>query len=639
MLGSYGGMLPSPQQSSQVPSTPTATSLLPTTPPQTADLDTILATYSNQPELLKLIIASKTEEDRRWAEEARFKMMDLIMRGENRGIIMTGYEGLLGQVVPGPAAGASPGGTPVSTITTGNIGASPVSSTVTTSTANSTAGVATTIATAITTATSSSTTPLGLTASGKHFMDDGFDSYSGSGEGGNTGGGDDGFGQGSDQGLSRKRSVTFARDVHHGHLRSQSMSSMPSSVTNSTSTATASTDHFGPLSLMGLTGPNPTLQSQQQPSFHQQQLQQPSQHQQQHQIPHPSLNQLQPLTLQQQFQQQHFQQQQHQQQQAQQLHSAQHAIHQQLPPQFGQYPQVFPYHAMTQLQPPNLIRRTSSLSHLSQFAQSQHATVTEHRLAAGRPRNDSASSFRTMDDSDEESDDDYSNHPVMGGLNSRPGSSLSMNNMMGGNGETSLTLDFSDMASVSGHGSYNTLHQQQQQHQQHIGGQHIPTNSPSSILSSLHGPGSTVPMSMSGLGSNAGMRAVPSNTTGSTVAAAQAAAAAQAVADQKRKRKRREMQPVNKIIESPEPHVDKYLWKNNGNTTQKKTGCKSIYYKCSNSAGGCTVNKTVTEKEGGGYITKYRGEHLEDCIKFKRAQLAAQAAQTPNNAYTLQREQ
>ena len=39
------------------------------------------------------------------------------------------------------------------------------------------------------------------------------------------------------------------------------------------------------------------------------------------------------------------------------------------------------------------------------------------------------------------------------------------------------------------------------------------------------------------------------------------------------------------------------------------------------------VNKTVTEKEGGGYLTKYRGEHLEDCIRLKKAQQAAQAAQ------------
>ncbi|KAI7827591.1 hypothetical protein BC939DRAFT_444712 [Gamsiella multidivaricata] len=294
---------------------------------------------------------------------------------------------------------------------------------------------------------------------------------------------------------------------------------------------------------------------------------------------------------------------------------------------------------MSQLHPQSVIRRTNSLSHLSHLA--QHTTVTEPRLVAGRPRNDSASSFRTLDDSDEESEDDYSNHPVLSGINSRPGSSLSMNNMMGGNHETPLTLDFSDMTSLSGPGSYSHQQQQQQQHSPHRQQQHgqiqqhgQPANS-TSILSSLHGAGSVVPMNMSGMGSTAGMRGVPSNTTGSTAAAAAAAAAA----DQKRKRKRREMQPVNKIVESPEPHVDQYLWKNNGNTTQKKTGCKSIYYKCSNSAGGCTVNKTVTEKEGGGYITKYRGEHLEECIKFKRAQLAAQAAQAAQNAYTLQKEQ
>ncbi|KAG0331327.1 hypothetical protein BG000_011022, partial [Podila horticola] len=47
------------------------------------------------PELLKLIIASKTEEDRRWAEEAKLKMMDLMMRGESRSFA-TGYEALLG---------------------------------------------------------------------------------------------------------------------------------------------------------------------------------------------------------------------------------------------------------------------------------------------------------------------------------------------------------------------------------------------------------------------------------------------------------------------------------------------------------------------------------------------------------------
>ncbi|KAG0300029.1 hypothetical protein BGZ98_009550, partial [Dissophora globulifera] len=89
------------------------------------------------------------------------------------------------------------------------------------------------------------------------------------------------------------------------------------------------------------------------------------------------------------------------------------------------------------------------------------------------------------------------------------------------------------------------------------------------------------------------------------------------------------------------PHVDQYLWKNNGNTTQKKTGCKSIYYKCSNSTAGCTVNKTVTEKETGGYVTKYRGEHLEGCIRLKKAQMAAQAAQAAaqNGHLSIQKEQ
>ncbi|ORZ11716.1 hypothetical protein BCR41DRAFT_108242 [Lobosporangium transversale] len=384
ILTSYGNMLPSPQ-SSQVPSTPTTATLLPSTPPpHTADLDSILATYANQPELLKLIIASKTEEDRRWAEEARFKMMDLIMRGENRNLI-TGYEGLLGQVVPGPTAG-----TPTSTIPTGNMGTSPTTSTVATST------ITTSTATIPTTTTTTSSA-LGLAVSGKRFMDNAFDSHSGAANSGNGSGGSNGFAQGADLALARKRSVTFARDVHHGHLRSQSMSSVPS-LSSTGSTITASADQFGTLSMMGLTGPNTALQQQQQHHPHQ--------------IPsHPSLNQLAPFTLQQPFQQQHFQQ--HQSQQSNQM---QQVAHQQLPPHFGQYPQPFPYHTMSQFQPQNVIRRTSSLSHLSHFAQNPHATVTEPRLAASRPRNDSASSFRTLDDSDDESDDGYNDHPVLGGM-------------------------------------------------------------------------------------------------------------------------------------------------------------------------------------------------------------------------------
>ncbi|CAO3652396.1 unnamed protein product [Cunninghamella blakesleeana] len=50
------------------------------------------------------------------------------------------------------------------------------------------------------------------------------------------------------------------------------------------------------------------------------------------------------------------------------------------------------------------------------------------------------------------------------------------------------------------------------------------------------------------------------------------------------KRRRREMQPVTAIIETREfPYNDNYLWRNNGNTIHKKTGFKSIYYKCANS--------------------------------------------------------
>ncbi|KAG0251737.1 hypothetical protein BG011_007417 [Mortierella polycephala] len=614
ILSSFGGMLPSPQHSSQgIPSTPTAGSILPTTPPQTADLDTILATYSSQPELLKLIIASKTEEDRRWAEEARFKMMDLIMRGENRNMaLMTGYEGLLAQTVSGATTGTS-----VSSVSTGNMssagGAHPTATTTTTTTA----------------------TTLGMASNGKRFMDDGYDNSTsgtstalpavttsavGNGIGlgsSNTVGGDGGgYGQGPDHGLSRKRSVTFARDMPHGHLRSQSMSSMPTASNLAGPPIPSTSSAFSSLSMMGLTGPNTALQ-------------------QHHSQQHGSFQQAPPLTLQQQYQQQQHQFQQHQQLQHQ-------APHQQLPPPFGQYPQVFPYHGLSPLNHQqshhhhqNVIRRTNSLSHLSHIAQTQHTTVMEPRLVAGRPRNDSATSFRTMDDSDEESDEDYSDHPVMGGMNSRPGSSLSMNNMMGGNGETSLTLHFSDLASVSGSsglgpGSY----QQQQQVSQ------------SSIMSGLHhGVPSVMPMNMPGMGLGTVPSSGPGAGTGTglrgrtgTNTSTTSADGAGGV-DQKRKRKRREMQPVNKIVESPEPHVDQYLWKNNGNTTQKKTGCKSIYYKCSNSAGGCTVNKTVTEKEGGGYVTKYRGEHLEECIKIRRAQLAAQAAQAAQNAYSLQKEQ
>ncbi|KAJ8653089.1 hypothetical protein O0I10_011230 [Lichtheimia ornata] len=86
-----------------------------------------------------------------------------------------------------------------------------------------------------------------------------------------------------------------------------------------------------------------------------------------------------------------------------------------------------------------------------------------------------------------------------------------------------------------------------------------------------------------------------------------------------RPRRRREMQAVTKIVETREyPYADGYFWKNNGNTIQKKTGNKSVYYKCSNSAKGCPVNKTVTWKGNGEYLIKYRGEHLPDCGHVQR---------------------
>ncbi|CAO3631450.1 unnamed protein product [Cunninghamella blakesleeana] len=83
-------------------------------------------------------------------------------------------------------------------------------------------------------------------------------------------------------------------------------------------------------------------------------------------------------------------------------------------------------------------------------------------------------------------------------------------------------------------------------------------------------------------------------------------------------RKRREMQAITKLVETREfPYLDGYFWRNNGNTIQKKTGNKSVYYKCSNSSKNCTVNKTILFKENGEYLIKYRGEHLPECGKVQ----------------------
>ncbi|OAQ28950.1 hypothetical protein K457DRAFT_138239 [Linnemannia elongata AG-77] len=572
LQGPSAYLLPSPQSAGASGQPP-----LPILPPQSPDLDTILAKFANQPDLLKLIIASKTEEDRRWAEEARYRMMDLIMRGENRGLgFMVGYEALGG--IPGNMPGmmgmtakrfmeegggsgggygqhgmfggfSTPGANPGNPGTQGAGGQGQGTS------AQGSAGILAMGGSSSAAGTSSAglpslyaqtqmPNPFGMGMGG---ITHGTQSMMGQTMGGNP----SGFGQYMDPSLARKRSVTFAGEVHH--MRSQSLSSItPNSVGQL----------GGMSSMLGSMNSSDGFGQQQQQHPHQQTsgLQNPQQYQYQGQ-------------------------QQHQQS----MH-----YHQSSPPPPPQFASNNPYshqsfgsqNTLPSLHHHGAIRRTNSLSHIGQA----QTTVTEQRLVAGRPRNESSASMRTMDDdSDEDSEDDYENHPVTGmGMSSRPGSALSMHNNVGGNGETSLTLEFSDMASVSGNSGSQHDHSGSTTTTTTTKGHHRTSSS----ISSMGG------VQDSGAGS-----------------------------EYKRKRKRREMQPVNKIVDSPEPHIDPYLWKNNGNTTQKKTGCKSIYYKCSNSPAGCTVNKTVTEKEGGGYLTKYRGEHLEDCIRLKKAQQAAQAAQ------------
>ncbi|KAG0045294.1 hypothetical protein BGZ83_009482 [Gryganskiella cystojenkinii] len=737
---SSSSMLASPIQStSQLSSNNTtagSTSVLPTTPPLTADLDAILAMYAGQPELLKMIIASKTEEDRRRAEEARFKMMDLMMRGENHGMaLLTGYDGVLNSNGTPTTHGAEAGTGAGATTGTSAVTAAAITPSITATTACSpTNGISTVVGsnqsnTSGVGGSSVLLTSMGLNSSAKRYMEDddeGLDQRTpgtagsgvsagsagatpnGGGSSSSTVGPNAATGQGDHHpGLSRKRSVTFAREVH-GHLRSQSMSSMPSGSNG------VSMQQLSGLSMMPLTeGPHHGLAAPLPPST----MDDHSQYQQlQH---HPIFQSTPGLTLAQQYQQQQQQHQlqsqhQHQFPQQQQLHNLpqmqtqpllpplhqqlqQQQPHQQLPPQFGQYPQqMFSYHGAVpglqhhQQQQQQQIRRTSSLSHLNQFTQNPHmigTTEQQQRLVAGRPRNFSASSHRPFDDSDEESDDeDYSDHPVMGQIyaNSRPGSSLGMNNTLGGTQEVSITHEFSDMLSgssglsgsngpsqghVHGHGHSHSHgggpfgHQHHQAFQPHHS-QHHPQHQPGSsnmlsqsssstannsmaILSTLHaGLGTVVSSNVFNPSISPNVTLVRSASAGrvpssvSTVVSSSVSSADAAAADQKKKRKRREMQPVNEIFETEElPHVDHFLWKNNGNTIQKKTKCKSIYYKCSNSGGGCTVNKTVTEKEGGGYITKYRGLHLPDCSKLKRAQMAVQAAQAAQNAYSLEKEQ
>ncbi|KAI9249973.1 hypothetical protein EDC94DRAFT_623612 [Helicostylum pulchrum] len=86
----------------------------------------------------------------------------------------------------------------------------------------------------------------------------------------------------------------------------------------------------------------------------------------------------------------------------------------------------------------------------------------------------------------------------------------------------------------------------------------------------------------------------------------------------KTSRRRRSMQAITKIVETTEfPYDDGHFWKNNGNTVQKKTGCKSVYYKCANSCKGCPVNKTVVEQLDRSFMIKYRGDHIIDCSQVE----------------------
>ncbi|KAF9579214.1 hypothetical protein BGW38_004616, partial [Lunasporangiospora selenospora] len=642
LQGPSSYMLPSPQ-SAQGPAPPP----LPTMPPQSTDLDTILAKYANQPELLKLIIASKTEEDRRWAEEARLRMMDMMIRGENRGLgFMAGYEAL-GGMQGTPASGMmnmnpkrfmDETGFSASSTAVGHhnvfgafaptpsngFGTTAVGVSTGASSGALTALTPTTVATTGVTAAAGlgsmytqspsmggNVNPFGMGMGMGMTMGMGMNGMGGHAPHmmnpamGMPGAGAGGFGQFMESGLVRKRSVTFAGEVHQ-HMRSQSLSSIPtpSTIGGGVGTSTGAGngingagagmtmlggDAFSQHHPQGLQGHASGLASAQQYPF------QPA-------GPHPLQQGPPPLppSVMTATQQQHH----HQQQQQGAMHFHHAAAQPPLPPfavgtgaanglgGYSTHQQSFTTSTMHgHQQHHSVIRRTNSLSQISR------TTVTEQRLVAARPRNDSTTSMRAMDnvDSEDESDDDYDSHPLMG-MASRPGSALSIHNNIGGTGETSLTLEFSGLSSVSA-------------------GDHDGTPPMSSTGSGRDSIMSPVLGAAAGSGATAGSNALVavktekpssgstlittvttgtkgSKTSGGLSSIMGSATAAAAGAEYKRKRKRREMQPVNQIVESDEPYQDPYLWKNNGNTTQKKTGCKSIYYKCSNSTSGCTVNKT-----------------------------------------------
>lgn len=380
LQGPSAYLLPSPQSAGASGQPP-----LPILPPQSPDLDTILAKFANQPDLLKLIIASKTEEDRRWAEEARYRMMDLIMRGENRGLgFMVGYEALGG--IPGNMPGmmgmtakrfmeegggsgggygqhgmfggfSTPGANPGNPGTQGAGGQGQGTS------AQGSAGILAMGGSSSAAGTSSAglpslyaqtqmPNPFGMGMGG---ITHGTQSMMGQTMGGNP----SGFGQYMDPSLARKRSVTFAGEVHH--MRSQSLSSItPNSVGQL----------GGMSSMLGSMNSSDGFGQQQQQHPHQQTsgLQNPQQYQYQGQ-------------------------QQHQQS----MH-----YHQSPPPPPPQFASNNPYshqsfgsqNTLPSLHHHGAIRRTNSLSHIGQA----QTTVTEQRLVAGRPRNESSASMRTVDD-------------------------------------------------------------------------------------------------------------------------------------------------------------------------------------------------------------------------------------------------
>ncbi|KAG0304213.1 hypothetical protein BGZ99_002461, partial [Dissophora globulifera] len=354
---------------------------LPALPPQSTDLDSILAKYANQPELLKLIIASKTEEDRRWAEEARYRMMDLVMRGDNRVAFMATCEALGG--MPGnipnmmgmnmkrfsedgygghhsvfgnfSQAGSGLGAG-------GGAGAGLNGSSTTTAGPNS-AGFQAMYS------QQSMANPFGMGMSGMHGQQAMMNQAMGGAPPG-------AFGQYNvDPGIPRKRSVTFAGEVHH--MRSQSLSSIPTP---------NPTGQLGGMQMLGMSNGADSSFGQ----YQQQQQQQQQAHHQQQQAPGM-----------QNAQQYQFQQQQ-QQQQLQQPQTQQMTFHYHGSQAFAgnnAYPhQTFgPSHAMpSAAHHHGMIRRTNSMSHIQQ----SQTTVTEQRLVAGRPRNESSTSIRTMDPED-----------------------------------------------------------------------------------------------------------------------------------------------------------------------------------------------------------------------------------------------